>query len=142
MQRIERIARIHPRMISAMGRLRTLVHEGIDLSYNQYKTLLSIADRGSCSLGDLAGELDVAMSSASQMVNRLVGQGLVARELDAGNRRQVVIGLSKKGEALIAELQQGLLQGYEKVLLQLDEQDQEELVCAFEQITRILGKIP
>ena len=62
-----------------MGRLRTLVHEGMDLTYNQYKTLLTIAGRPECSLGDLARELEVAMSSASQMVDRLVGQGLVHR---------------------------------------------------------------
>ena len=82
-----------------MGRLRTLVHEGMDLTYNQYKTLLTIADRPECSLGDLARELEVAMSSASQMVDRLVGQELVHREQDADNRRQVIIRLTPQGEA-------------------------------------------
>ena len=83
MSRIERIARLYPLLSGRMGHLRTLVHEGMDLTYNQYKTLLTIADRGECSLGDLGRELEVAMSSASQMVDRLVGQGLVHREQDA-----------------------------------------------------------
>ncbi len=141
MQRIERMARLYPQLIGKMGRLRALVHEGMDLSYNQYKTLLTIADREACSLGDLARELEVAMSSASQMIDRLVGQGLVHREQDADNRRQVVIRLTGEGRKLIEELQRGILKGYQQVLDQLSEQDQEELVQSFEAIARILGKL-
>ncbi|NIQ98122.1 MAG: MarR family transcriptional regulator [Desulfuromonadales bacterium] len=142
MQRIERLAAIYPQLIRAMGRLRSLVHEGMDLSYNQYKTLLTIADREECSLGDLAGELGVAMSSASQMVNRLVERGLVSRELAADNRRQVVIGLSPAGRHFIEELQKELIRGYEGVLARLDEADQESLVQSLETMTRILNRLP
>lgn len=141
MQRIERLVRIYPRLMTGMGRLRTLVHEGMDLSYNQYKTLLTIADRGECSLGELGRELDVAMSSASQMVDRLVNQRLVSRAQDAGNRRQVVIRLTAEGEALIAELERGILEGYRRVLADLSDEEQEDLVRSFETIARILGKI-
>ncbi len=141
MERIERLARLYPMLIGKMGRLRALVHEGIDLSYNQYKTLLTIADSGACSLGDLARELEVAMSSASQMVERLVGQGLVSREQDAGNRRQVTIRLTSNGEKLIGELQDNLVEGYKRVLKRLPEEDQEDLVQSFETIARILGKL-
>jgi MarR family transcriptional regulator, organic hydroperoxide resistance regulator len=141
MERIERIARLYPLLMGRMGRLRTLVHEGMDLTYNQYKTLLTIADRGECTLGDLARELDVAMSSASQMIDRLVGQGVVLREQDVENRRQVNIRLTREGAALMSELGQGILAEYRKVLDQLPEEEQEELVASFETIARILGKL-
>ncbi len=124
-----------------MGRLRTLVHEGMDLTYNQYKTLLTIAGQPECSLGDLARELEVAMSSASQMVDRLVGQGWVHREQDADNRRQVLLRLTPQGEELVAALQRGILHGYRKVLRQLSEEEQEALVGSFETIARILQKL-
>lgn len=142
MQRIERLAAIYPQLIRAMGRLRNLVHEGMDLSYNQYKTLLTIADREECSLGDLAGDLEVAMSSASQMVNRLVERGLVNRELAADNRRQVVIALSPEGRRFIENLQKELVRVYEKVLARLGEDDQEALVRSLETMTRILNTLP
>lgn len=141
MERIERIARIYPLLMGRMGRLRTLVHEGMDLTYNQYKTLLTVADRGECSLGDLARELDVAMSSTSQMIDRLVGQGLVHREQDAENRRQLNIRLTPEGDSLMRELREGILQGYARVLERLDDGEQEELVGAFETIAGILGKL-
>lgn len=141
MERIERMARIYPQLMGRMGRMRTLVHDGMDLTYNQYKTLLTIADREDCSLGDLARELGVAMSSASQMVERLVGQGVVHREQDAGNRRQLVIRLTPAGEALVAELQRGILAGYARILERLGDEEQEVLVQSFENIARILGKL-
>jgi DNA-binding MarR family transcriptional regulator len=141
MERIERMARIYPQLMGRMGRMRTLVHDGMDLTYNQYKTLLTIADREGCSLGDLARELGVAMSSASQMVERLVGQGVVHREQDAGNRRQLMIRLTVEGEALVAELQSGILDGYARILARLGDEEQELLVQSFENIARILGKL-
>jgi len=140
-ERIERIASLYPLLMGRMGRLRSLVHEGMDLTYNQYKTLLTVADRGECSLGDLARELGVAMSSASQMVDRLVGEGLIERNLDESNRRQVVIRLTENGEALIARLRQGIIDGYRRVLAKMSEEEQEELVLSFETIARLLGRL-
>jgi len=140
-ERIERIAGLYPLLMGRMGRLRSLVHEGMDLTYNQYKTLLTVADRGECSLGDLARELGVAMSSASQMVDRLVGEGLIERNLDESNRRQVVIRLTENGEALIARLRQGIIDGYRRVLAKMSEEEQEELVISFETIARLLGRL-
>jgi DNA-binding MarR family transcriptional regulator len=140
-ERIERIASLYPLLMGRMGRLRSLVHEGMDLTYNQYKTLLTIADRGECSLGDLARELGVAMSSASQMVDRLVGEGLVERNLDESNRRQVIIRLTDNGEDLIAKLRQGIIDGYRRVLAKMSEEEQEELVGSFETIARLLGRL-
>ena len=141
MERIERIAGLYPLLMGRMGRLRSLVHEGMDLTYNQYKTLLTVADRGECSMGDLARELAVAMSSASQMVDRLVGEGLIERQQDETNRRQVIIRLTGSGEALIARLRQGILDGYSRVLAKMSEEEQEELVGSFETIARLLGRL-
>jgi DNA-binding MarR family transcriptional regulator len=81
------------------------------------------------------------MSSASQMVERLVGQGVVHREQDAGNRRQLAIRLTPAGEALVAELQRGILAGYARILERLGDEEQEVLVQSFENIARILGKL-
>ncbi len=141
MERIERIARLYPQLMGGMSRLRTLVHDGVDLTYNQYKTLLTVANQGQCTLRELGEELDVAMSSASQMVDRLVVQGLLRREQDSENRRQVHIGLTPEGESLIAELQATILGGYQRLLSDLSDDEQEDLVRSFETIARLLKKV-
>ncbi|PLX92608.1 MAG: MarR family transcriptional regulator [Desulfuromonas sp.] len=141
MERIERMARIFPQLGARLGRLRAVVHDGMDLTYNQYKTLLTIADRGSCTLGELGRELDVAMSSASQMVDRLVSQGWVDRTQDSDNRRQVLISLTPAGGDLLATLQETILAGYRQLFARLPEHEQEALVQSFETIAGILDKL-
>lgn len=141
MERIERIAQLYPIIMRVMGRIRSLVHEGMDLTYNQYKMLLTIYDKGSCPLNLLARELEIAMSSASEMVDRLVNLGFVYRVVDEGNRRQVIIYTTGKGEELIREVRRGIVENYRSLLTRLPEQDQERLVGAFETIAEVLGKL-
>jgi len=141
MDRITEISRLYPQLMSGMGRLRSLVHEGMDLTYNQYKTLMTVADRSVCTLGDLAGDLEVAMSTASQMVDRLVARGLVEREIDTGNRRQVNIRLTSTGCSLLEEFQESMLTRYRSILERLPAADQDALVDAFATIAKILNRL-
>jgi DNA-binding MarR family transcriptional regulator len=141
MEKIERIAQLYPVIMRVMGRIRSLVHEGMDLTYNQYKMLLTIYDKGSCPLNLLARELRIAMSSASEMVDRLVNLGFVYRAVDEENRRQVVIFTTDKGEELIRELRRGIVENYRTLLNKLSEHDQERLVHSFETLAEILGKL-
>jgi DNA-binding MarR family transcriptional regulator len=141
MEKIERIAQLYPVIMRVMGRIRSIVHEGMDLTYNQYKMLLTIYDRGNCTLNVLARELRIAMSSASEMVDRLVNLGFVYRAVDEENRRQVVIYTTEKGEELIRDLRHGIVENYRTLLARLPERDQERLVTAFENLAEILGKL-
>ncbi len=138
MERIERIARLYPAIMRAMGRLRSMLHEGMDLSYNQFKMLLSIHDKGNCSLNSLACDLNIAMSSASEMVDKLVNLGFVGRSVDAENRRRVIIYATDQGKALIRELGDGIVANYGVLLNRLCEKDQERLVDALETLVDIL----
>lgn len=141
MEKIERIAQLYPVIMRVMGRIRSIVHEGMDLTYNQYKMLLTIYDKGNCTLNVLARELQIAMSSASEMVDRLVNLGFVYRTVDEDNRRQVMIYTTEKGEELIRELRRGIVENYRTLLERLPPRDQERLVVAFENLAEILGKL-
>ncbi len=141
MEQIERIAQLYPVIMRVMGRIRSVVHEGMDLTYNQYKMLLTIYDKGSCPLNLLARELQIAMSSASEMVDRLVNLGFVYRTVDEEHRRQVVIYTTARGEDLIRELRSGIVENYRHLLARLSEQDRERLVHAFETLADVLGKL-
>lgn len=141
MEQIERIAQLYPVIMRVMGRIRSLVHDGMDLTYNQYKMLLTIYDKGSCPLNLLARELGIAMSSASEMVERLVNLGIVYRAVDEDNRRQVIIYTTDRGEELIRELRHGIVENYRQLFARLPEGDQERLTTAFETIADVLGKL-
>jgi len=139
MERIARIAEMYPQIMKVMGRLRSTLHEGMDLSYNQFKMLLAINDKGICPLTTLAAELSIAMSSASEMVDKLVHLGLVCRSVDAESRRRVTIQLTTEGEKLISDLQKGIVDNYRSLLNRLSDTDQARLVDALETLVEILG---
>ena len=139
MERITRIAEMYPQIMKVMGRLRSTLHEGMDLSYNQFKMLLAINDKGICPLTTLATELSIAMSSASEMVEKLVNLGLVRRSVDAESRRRITIQVTAAGENLISDLQKGIVENYRSLLARLSDSEQERLVDALETLVEILG---
>lgn len=140
MKNIQRIANLYPDLMHIMARIRTIVHEGMDLTYNQYKMLLTIHDQQQCSLNTLAKELNIAMSSASEMVDRLFQLGLVTRLVNDRNRRQVLIAASPLGNDFIRQLSASVVESYQVLLGRLAEEEQAQVAEAFETIVNLLGK--
>ena len=137
---IHTIAQLYPRLMRAMGHLRGAVDETMDLTYNQYKALLSLSDMGPCTLNALSRELDVATSSASQMVDRLVVMGLVDRSAADGDRRSIVLTSSANGEKLLEKVKEEILLRYQDLFRHLGTAEQSNLAGAIHTLVRILEK--
>jgi DNA-binding MarR family transcriptional regulator len=140
MEELTKIKRLYPHLVGAMSRLRGILQEGMDLSYNQYKTLLTIANAGECSLNGLSTSLGVAPSSASQMIDRLEKSGLVERRADGLDRRSVTIRVTARGKALLDRIQDGVLENYRRVLEDLPPGDRRRLVRALEDLVDTVGR--
>lgn len=137
---IQTIAQLYPRFMRAMGHLRGAVDETMDLTYNQYKTLLSLSDMGPCTLNTLSKDLDVATSSASQMVDRLVAMGLVQRSQAHGDRRSIVLKISVEGEQLLDKVREDIVRRYQHLFRHLGASEQANLAGAINTLVRILEK--
>jgi DNA-binding MarR family transcriptional regulator len=137
---IHTIAQLYPRLMRAMGHLRGVVDETMDLTYNQYKALLSLSDMGPCTLNSLSQELEVATSSASQMVDRLVAMELVQRATADGDRRSIILTASAKGEGLLEKIKEEILRRYQDLFDNLGPAEQANLAGAIHTLVRILEK--
>ena len=73
------------------------------LSTPQIHALMYIFHAGECQVSDIANLADVSNAAASQLVERLVQQGLVDRREDSGDRRNKRLSLSGKGKELFHE---------------------------------------
>ncbi len=138
---LDRIAELYPTLMRSMSRLRAVLPEEGDLTYNQYKALLTVCDLGPCSLADLTGHLHVAPSSASEMVERLVRAGLVLRETAGGDRRAVVLRLTPAGDRLLGRIQQGIVENYRKILEKLSPRDRARLARAIQDLVETISSV-
>ena len=77
------------------------------LTAQHYQAMLILrasADEGSVTINDLARQLLIKHNSAVGLVDRLVGEGLVAREASSSDRRKVELRLSARGRTVLAKL--------------------------------------
>jgi DNA-binding MarR family transcriptional regulator len=87
--------------------MRRSVHEFIvamkdsGLSTSQLNTLMRLHYRGSCQVSGISDELGLTAAAASQIVDRLVGMGLIERSEDPKDRRVRQIRLTAKGRGLV-----------------------------------------
>ena len=137
---IHNIAALYPRLMRAMGHMRGAVDDAMDLTYNQYKALLSLSDMGPCTLNLLSRDLGVATSSASQMVDRLVSMGLVERSPGDADRRQIALRTSVEGERLLERIKEDILQRYRELFRHLGATEQANLAGAINTLVRILER--
>ena len=94
------------------------------LSISQIAALSLISRKGRYSVSKLGGELDITNPAASQLLDRLVQQGLVFRSEDPDDRRLKQITLSEQGEVLLQKSLQARQKWLEDLveLMSLDEQ--------------------
>lgn len=71
-----------------------------DLSMAQVKAILAIGKQHDPSMGGIAKELNIGLSAASQIVERLVKAGLVERQSHPSDRRITQCVLSTEGERM------------------------------------------
>lgn len=90
-------------------------------------TLRRAAPDGHLTAGQLVESAMVTSGAITNRIDRLVARGLVSRATDPGNRRQVLIGLTAAGRALVDELVVGHLATEQRLLSGLSDREQQQL---------------
>lgn len=124
----------HEWMRLARARLR---EQG--LSVAQLMVLRQLQYRGPCSVSDVAQALGVTRAAASQMLDRLVEQGLVARQEDPRDRRHKQVTLTPKGKAFLEAMMDAHRVWAGEVLARLTVEEREALAQALAALEKAIG---
>jgi DNA-binding MarR family transcriptional regulator len=73
------------------------------VSMPQMMALFRVHYHGPCGVSEIADHLDVSRAAASQLVDRLVQQGLLRRWEHPTDRRIKLVALTEAGASLVAE---------------------------------------
>lgn len=100
------------------------------LSFSQVNTLMRLHHSGACGVSDIGDHLGITSAASSQMVERLVGQGLLERSEDPQDRRGKQITLTDKGRALIRQSVEARSRWLEELTASLTLEEQEQITRA------------
>ena len=78
----------------------------LDLTMAQAKLLYVVMAAGELSLSEIAGQLRITASTASGAVDRLVELGLLARDDDPSDRRQLRVSATPQGTRAIEQIRE------------------------------------
>jgi DNA-binding MarR family transcriptional regulator len=100
----ERIAGIfasHERLMHVLSAAHANDFLEIGVTMSQAKLLYVVVASGQVHMAELPGRLGVSLSTVSGAVDRLVDAGLLTRREDPVDRRQVLVGATDTGAALL-----------------------------------------
>ena len=86
------------------------------VTITQCHAIVEIGRRGKVSLMDLADMLGVDKSTMSRTVNNLVEDSLAVRDLDAENRRYVIIQLTQAGQNVFNNIEDSMNDYFKSIL--------------------------
>ncbi|MCW2948912.1 MAG: transcriptional regulator [Actinoallomurus sp.] len=89
-------------LVAISARSLAAVEERVTLP--QFRMLVMLATHGEMKLVTLAERLAVNPSTATRMVDRLTGAGLIDRDVNPENRREVALRLTEPGRQIVDEV--------------------------------------
>ncbi len=107
---------------------------GLGLTMTQMRLLFVLRAHDGANCRFLADWLNVTPSAFTRIMDRLVRNDLVRREVDAEDRRQVLHFLSEKGREMVAELERTGRARFQRILCHLSEEQLERLVAALQDL--------
>lgn len=86
-------------LVAVSARSLATVEESLTLA--QFRMLVVLDSRGAMNISRLGEHLDVIPSTAMRMVDRLAAAGMLEREANPANRREIVIRLTDEGRRVV-----------------------------------------
>ena len=114
---------------------------GIKITFQQYLALNVLVKKGRCMVSDLSKNLGVALSTMTELVNRLVKKRFVKKIKDLKDHRIVWINLTEKGVRIIQEINRKKQKHILGVLERLTERERQLLIDILERISQVAKRI-
>ncbi|HEY5639200.1 MAG TPA: MarR family transcriptional regulator [Dehalococcoidia bacterium] len=114
---------------------------GLGLTMTQVRVLYTLQIEDRLTAGELAERLNVRPSTVTRIVDRLVQNKLVARDVDESDRRLVRHRLTKKGASVFRELQSMGRERLARVFDQLDDGQVKRVVEALRDLNEAVETV-
>ncbi|MCZ7568747.1 MAG: MarR family transcriptional regulator [Ardenticatenaceae bacterium] len=134
---VSEVVETYRSLVHAVVRATVPAWLALDLTVAQLKTLIVLAEEGPVSIGQVAAALDIGLSAASYLVDRLVQAELANRHEDPSDRRRTLADLSPKGRDLVGRLRHGGPEHLRTWVRLLGEDDLNALLCGLKALALV-----
>jgi len=110
------------------------------LNKSELFTLLQVERNGEIIMSQIADYINIPMSTATGLVERLVTKGYLERVRSESDRRTVTIRLTDKGKILTADIRNSAMHFINMITEQLTDDEEELLIKLFFRITDVLNR--
>ena len=134
-ERLDELVQIFPGIMHHFHNLSNAVSRLHDLTVAQYRLIQILSQKHRCTVNELAQELGIAQSSASEQTSRMVNAGLLQRLPSESDRRINYITLSDNSREILSQRAEAMRNHIKSTMEQLTEKQQREFVEAFNKIS-------
>lgn len=111
------------------------------LTVSQGYALLAFQPKEASRMSELSGNMGLAGSTMTRMVDQLVRKGLVIRETDDQDRRVVRVGLTPRGHEIRRLLEMKSQELFKLVLLEIEEGKRGNVIDAMEMMLDAIERV-
>jgi DNA-binding MarR family transcriptional regulator len=139
---IDEAVELLPRIVRQMQATFTCYGEMNGLTLGQMKALSYLYRNGKRTVGDVAEGLGLAMPTASELVDKLAERGLLEREVNPSNRRQVHVWLNDEAMAFGREIHALRRAQVRRAFAELEPGEQAVMVRGLRALSEALAATP
>ena len=111
------------------------------LSMPQFGILMNLKNHPTCSVSNVSERMDISAAAASQLVDRLVQNGLLERTEDLNDRRVKVLTLTPKGRAFIDDGIEARLSWVHELVASMTPDEYETVGAALNSLTNAAKRL-
>ena len=110
------------------------------LTQAEYRCLRLFGTDESLNNKTIAERMNLSPSRLTRIIDGLVKKKYIRRDIDPNDRRNMKVNLSKKGKALVQQLNKAYVDIHEEILMDIDPSQHEQLIIAMTHLLEALEK--
>jgi DNA-binding MarR family transcriptional regulator len=136
-ENVTRILEVFDRISKVFASMESFAGD-LSLSKPELLALEAISNLEGLKMSELAGRLEIGMSTATGIIDRLIEKKLVLREKNGTDRRVVRIVLTGRGKKTNLVYQKQKKEIFQKMLSQINTDEQKSFILILEKISNAL----
>lgn len=113
---------------------------GYQLSLSQVLAMQTLEEKMPLTIHNLAEELYLERSTVSRLVDSLVKEGLVERQINERNRREILVSLTNQGRRAVQQVRNQSIAFFRSTLEHLSEEERKSILQGLYKFTSALAE--